>query len=79
MVLDIRLDFITKIAPDAIEKMTDIRQAYIKLDELLTLLAQEASVKQLPAAQRTISLARTFNEQSCQSAIKTLCLLGEMK
>jgi hypothetical protein len=31
------------------------------------------------AAGRTVALARTFNEQACQSTIKSLCLLGEMK
>lgn len=78
-VLDIRLDFITKIDPAYIEKMTDIRKGFIMMDELLTSLAGEALAKNLPAAGRTIALARTANEQACQSAIKSLCILGEIK
>jgi hypothetical protein len=78
-VLDIRLDFITKIDPAYIEKMTEIRKGFIAVDELLKSIANEAHEKCLHAASRTIALARTANESACQSAIKSLCILGEIK
>lgn len=78
-VLDIRLDFITKIDPAYIEKMTEIRKGFIALDELLKSLAGEALAKNDAAAGRTVALARTANESACQSAIKSLCILGELK
>lgn len=79
MALDIRLDFISKIDPNYIDKMTNIRKGFIMMDELLASLADEAATKNNAAASRAIALSRTFNEQACQSAIKTLCLLGEVK
>ncbi len=79
MALDIRLDFITEIDPFYIEKMTDLRKGFIAVDELLKSLADEANEKGLHAASRTIALARTANEAACQSAIKSLCILGEKK
>ncbi len=79
MALDIRLDFITKINPGAMDKMKIIRKMYIEIDERLKELADEAVALKDNAAGRTAALARTFNEQACQSTIKTLCLLGEVK
>lgn len=79
MALDIRLDFVSKIDPAYIEKMTEIRKGFIALDELLKSLADEASEQNNSAAARTVALARTANESACQSAIKSLCLLGELK
>lgn len=79
MAFDIRLDFIQKIDPGYIEKMTDIRKGFIMMDSLLMSLADEAEARKLPAASRTIALARTANESACQSAIKSLCILGEIK
>lgn len=77
MALDIRLDFITKIDPRYIEKMTNIRKMFIALDELLKIYADEAGEKKNAGAARTVALARTANESACQSAIKSLCILGE--
>lgn len=77
MALDIRLDFIMNIDPNAIKEMTAIRKAFIAIDEQLMSMADEAQAKNLPAAARAVALARTANESACQSAIKTLCILGE--
>lgn len=77
MALDIRLDFIQKINPAYIEKMTEIRKGFIAVDELLKSFADEAQTRNLGAAARTVALARTANESACQSAIKSLCILGE--
>jgi hypothetical protein len=79
MALDIRLDFINKIDENYLKKMTEIREAYIKIDELLQSLFNEAENRIIPAAARTISMARTSNEQACQQTIKGLCILGELK
>lgn len=78
MALDIRLDFINNIDPKYIEKMTEIRKGFIGIDNLLKGMADEATAKKDLAASRTIALARTFNEQACQSTIKSLCILGEV-
>ncbi len=77
MALDIRLDFIKDIDPAYIEKMTEIRKGFIGIDNLLKSLADEANSKKDSSASRTVALARTFNEQACQSTIKSLCILGE--
>jgi hypothetical protein len=79
MALDIRLDFIKNIDPTYIEKMTEIRKGFIAVDDLLKGMADEAAAKDDASAGRCVALARTFNEQACQSTIKSLCLLGEMK
>lgn len=79
MALDIRLDFISNINPEYIMKMTEVRKGFIAVDDLLKGMADEADVKNNQSAGRAIALARTFNEQSCQSTIKSLCLLGEMR
>lgn len=79
MALDIRLDFISKISPGAMDRMKAIRKMYIDIDEKLCELADQAVADKSNAAGRTAALARTFNEQACQSTIKTLCLLGEIK
>jgi hypothetical protein len=77
MALDIRLDFITMIDPAYYEKMIEIRKAFIAIDELLKSLADEAGETKNSAAARTVALARTANESACQSAVKSLCILGE--
>jgi hypothetical protein len=79
MSLDIRLDFVSKLDPVYIEKMTEIRKGFIAVDDLLRGMADEAIGNANEAAKRTIDLARTFNEQACQSTNKSLCLLGEVK
>jgi hypothetical protein len=78
MALDIRLDFVSNIDPVYIDKMSGVRKMFIALDDLLKLWADEAQEKNLPAAARTVALARTANESACQSAIKSLCILGEI-
>jgi hypothetical protein len=75
MALDIRLDFINAIRADYIARMSEIRKKFIEIDEMLKVMADESNDF---AADRTIALSRTFNEQACQSAIKSLCLLGEV-
>ncbi len=79
MALDIRLDFIKNIDPSYLEKMTEIRKGFIAIDNLLKGMADQAAAHDDASASRCVALARTFNEQACQSTIKSLCLLGEMK
>lgn len=79
MALDIRLDFISNIDPIVISKMTEVRSCYIAIDDILKSMAVEAENRKDSAASRSIALARTANEQSCQYAIKSLCILGEVK
>lgn len=79
MALDIRLDFINKISQENINKMTEIRKKFIELDKQLMEMHDEAQQNNLPEAMRTISLARSNNEIACQFAIKSLCILGEIK
>lgn len=75
--LDIRLDYIDNIRPGAIEKMSNLRQMYIAIDGIIDIQGDKLSDN--PAGQRAASLARTYLEISLQYAIKTLCLLGEIK
>ena len=77
--MDIRLDFITNIDPEHVAKMTQYRQLMIQIDELLQTFSAEAQKKDLPAADRCVSLARTHNEQTLMYGIKSLCILGEVK
>ncbi len=77
MALDIRLDFIVKVDPTYIEKMNEVRKAFIAIDDMLKELADEAGEKKDSAASRCVALARTANESACQSAVKSLCILGE--
>ncbi len=79
MALDIRMDFIRDIRADYIEQMTEIRKGFVALDNVLQGFADQASEQKSSAASRTVALARTFNEQACQSTIKSLCILGEIK
>ncbi len=72
-----RLDFITNIHPDHIARMTEIRKKFIELDASLELMSTEPT--NTAASLRTISLSRTNIEIACQFAIKSLCLLGEIK
>jgi hypothetical protein len=75
MALDIRLDFIRNIKPEYIEKMTMVREMFIDIDRVLKMMVDESKDA---ATQRSIALSRTYNEQACQAAIKSLCLLGEV-
>jgi hypothetical protein len=74
-----RLDFITAIEPEGIALMTDVRQAYINLDEVLRHFTLNPNKALDPAGNRTLALARTNLETSLQYAIKTLCLQYETK
>ena len=74
MALDIRLDFISDIDPAYIEQMSVMRAMFIEIDRVLKVMADETKDA---ATSRCIALARTYNEQACQSSIKSLCLLGE--
>ena len=77
MALDIRLDFISNIGQEYIDRMSAIRAKFIEIDNELKAMADEALNN--PAGARCVALARTHNEQACQSAIKSLCILGENK
>jgi hypothetical protein len=75
---DIRLDFITNIRPSMLLEMTNLRQMYVSLDEQIKLYENLPYFTE-SGADRTLALARTNLEISLQFAIKTLCLIGEIK
>ena len=72
-----RLDFISNIQADCIDRMGEIRKAYMDIDAKLAEML--ANPHPHPAATRTIACARTNLEISLQFAIKSLCLIGEIK
>lgn len=72
-----RLDFISKINPEYVIRMTDLRKKFIELDNELGLMSDEKTAT--GESHRTIALARTHIEIALQFAIKSLCLLGEIK
>ncbi len=74
-----RLDFISNIRSDYLEKMREIRAAYIQLDVLLQDFVDDDNYDADCGAPRTIALARTNLEISLQYAIKSLCLIGEIR
>ena len=76
MALDIRLDFIDKIDPIEIQRMTEIRNKFIELDDGLKKIADEINDF---AGLRCVSLARTNLEIALQFSIKSLCISGEIK
>lgn len=78
MLPDNRLDFISNIDPDYINMMTDLRKDFIALDARLRLLGTIESSKK-DGVGRCLSIARTNIETACQYAIKSLCLMGEIK
>ncbi len=78
MLQDNRLDFISNIDPLMIESMTRVRQIYMEIDEVLREIDQHEKFISSGAV-RVIALARTHLEISLQFAIKTFCLLGELK
>ena len=78
--LDIRLDFISKIDPVNIEMMTILRRKFIDLDnEMKDFEELGCPEENVQAAMRALSIARTHLETACQYAIKSLCLIGEVK
>ena len=74
--LDIRLDFISNINKEYIDRMSSIRRLFIEIDKELGMFSDQTKD---PATLRAIALSRTNNETACQYAIKSLCLLGEIK
>lgn len=76
MLPDIRLDFITKIDPQFIDMMTELRKEFIALDSKLRTISSMRSAEREGVA-RCLSLARTNIEIACQYSIKSLCLMGE--
>ena len=78
--LDIRLDFISNITPNAIEAMTLLRKLYIDMDlDLQNIEDIGCDEENKSASLRCIAMARTNLEISLQYAIKALCLAGEIK
>lgn len=77
MALDIRLDFISNIHPEAIERMANLRQMFILLDEQLKAINDEMNGES--AGLRACALARTNLEIALQYTIKSLCIMGEQK
>ena len=73
-----RLDFIKNIDEEAINAMKRARELYIELDNFLQDLEDMPEYSSSGAA-RTVSIARTNLEISLQFAIKSLCLVGEIK
>ena len=71
--IDNRLDYIGNFLPGVIEKMSQLRQLYIALDNELVKLGDSQ------LGHRNLALARTDLEQSLMNAIKVLCLQGEKK
>ncbi len=79
MLPDNRLDFISLIEPNRVNQMSNIRAMYIALDSLIAgQFPDYPQVANAPAV-RAAQLARTNLEISLQYAIKTFCLLGEIK
>ncbi len=74
---DNRLDFISNIDSEYVSRMTEIRKKFIALDKEIGMMADEPTAS--AASHRTVALARTHIETSLQFAIKSLCLLGEIK
>ncbi len=78
MLPDIRLDFITNIEKEYIDKMTFIRKEFMALDHKLRTYVELETINNDGAA-RCLSIARTHIETACQYAIKSLCIMGEIK
>jgi hypothetical protein len=76
--MDNRLDFISKFKNETLAGMEfrAARERFIEIDaELQKLLENPVE----PALARSVSLARTYLEQSLQYTIKSLCLKHEDK
>lgn len=74
-----RLDYISNIDGDGLAIMKDIRNAYIKLDEILRHFSDNILNPLDAQSSRTLALARTHLEISLFYAIKTLCIQHEIK
>lgn len=75
--MDNRLDFINDIDQNGIDLMTQVRKAYIHMDDVLRGFSHNPINPLNAAANRTLALARTNLEISLQYAIKTLCIQYE--
>jgi len=76
---NIRLDFISNIEDVYVQRMKELRAMYIDLDLALSEIEEDQMFDKNPGAMRTISLARTHLETSLMYAIKSLCIIGEIK
>lgn len=72
------LSFITKIDPQFIDMMTQLRQDIIVLDAKLCAISGLGSA-QRDGVNRCLSLARTKLEEALHYGIKSLCIMGEVK
>jgi hypothetical protein len=74
-----RLDYISSFADGAVEKMSEMRQKFIDLDNDLKNLADAANSTYVDsmALFRSIDLCRTHIEQASMYAIKSICLKYE--
>ena len=75
--MDNRLDFISNIDPVGIEEMITMRKKFMALDA--DMIAIQLNQSSCGASARALALARTNLEISLQYAIKTLCLVYEIK
>lgn len=77
--MDIRLDYVSKFKDQekAITEMTALRAQYMALDATLKNMTELGNGD--PAFLRSLSIARTHLETSCQYGIKSLCLGYEDK
>jgi hypothetical protein len=76
MAEDIRFDVIKDIDPNYLQEMNELRDEFMALDFKLQTIGSTMSAN---ASARAISHARTNLEISLMFAIKSLCILGEMK
>lgn len=78
--IDTRLDFITKIDPAKIEMMTALRKKFVDLEkEMRKFEDLDWHDDNVQAAMHSLSMTTTHLGTSCMYAIKTLCLIGELK
>lgn len=78
MLPDNHLAFITKIDPQFIDMMSQLRQDIITLDtKLRTFSSMQPAERE--GVTRCLSLARTKLEEALHYGIKSLCIMGEVK
>jgi len=75
----IRLDNIHNIKQENTERMHDLRMMFIDLDTVLQEIEDESNVNMELEATRVIELARTNLESCFMYAMKSICLIGEMR
>lgn len=74
-----RLDFIRDIKNDYVDQMTAIRAKFIELDKELCKIQTEANDRGEFNGERVVAVARMNVETALHYAIKSLCILGEVK